>query len=154
VASPFCSKQQWASFGDFGKYTRSAPSLLPPFPLSLPSPPWAYWDPGLPREKLTTRYLILKLYPQLVCQDSQSKPALNQLLGTGQAKTQKNCGCHTHSLTPPPQGESGPVCTGIPAPRHSKNTCHSLKKIHKKGPTYIQSRQPHKVGTATCHHSS
>jgi hypothetical protein len=67
--------------------TPSAPSLVPCLVLyfCLPSPSWAYWDPGLPLKKKKKNHTMvpcdfLKLIPHLVCQGPLLKTALNQLL--------------------------------------------------------------------------
>jgi hypothetical protein len=62
--------------------------VLPPCPSSrLPSPPCAYWDPGLPWETLTmVPHVFLQLLPHLVCHAPWSTPALNWLLGASGGK--------------------------------------------------------------------
>jgi hypothetical protein len=60
--------------------------MLPPLPLHLCllSPPWVYWDPGLPWKTHTmVPFNFLKLFPHLVCQAPWCKAALYQLLVTG-----------------------------------------------------------------------
>jgi hypothetical protein len=60
-------------------------------------------------------YDFLKLFPQLVCQASQSKATLNQLLGTCEAKalTKKKILWLPHSHPNSPQKERRKKKTGI-----------------------------------------
>jgi hypothetical protein len=101
--------------------TFSASSMVSPHVLCLclPSPPWASWDPAS-HEKPVAWYLM-------TCQASQSKVTLSQLLY--KKRLQKNCSCHTHAVTPPPQGEeekqTGAFVHRMLAHGHSKNACHS-----------------------------
>jgi hypothetical protein len=103
------------------QHTFSTSSMVSPHVLCLclSSPPWAYWDPAS-LEKLVAWYLMTLVIPT-------SLPGLSVSHFT-KALT-KNCGCHAHAVTPPPQGEEGKQ-TGatvhrMPVSGHSKNTCHS-----------------------------
>jgi hypothetical protein len=78
--------------------------------LCLPSPPCAYWDPGLLWKTCTmVPYDFLKLLLHLVCHAPWSTPTLNHLQGSGGGKGthRKLWPHHTHALTPPQQGEEG-----------------------------------------------
>jgi hypothetical protein len=102
-------------------------------------------------------YDFLMLFPQLVCQAPRSKATLTQLLGTsgGRGSCKKLQPPQSHPNSVPTKGggktnrcDHAQGCkplgtTGMPA---------IAKRIHREGPTYIQSRQPHIVVTPTFHH--
>jgi hypothetical protein len=142
--------------------TCSAPSPVPclVLHLCLPShpPPWAYWDPGLPWKTHTmVPYNFLKLFPHIICQTSQSKAALNQLLGTRRGKSvyRKLQQCHTGPNSALTRG-GGKINRHTLAqgcwPLGAAVTPAITKIIHREGLACIQSCQPYTEVTVThCH---
>jgi hypothetical protein len=119
--------------------------------LCLSSPLWAYWDPSLPWKTHTmVPFHFLKLFPHLVCQASQSKAALYQLLGTSGGKGLQKTAAAPH--VPYPSHHKGRrenkqvhSCTGMPA-LGTVVMPAIAKVIHREGLVHIQSLQGYRVG--------
>jgi hypothetical protein len=130
--------------------THSAPSLVPRLVLYLylPSPPWAYWDPGLAwKTHAMVPYDFLKLFPYLVFQAPSVQITFKSAARRQwrQRHLQETAALpHTNSNPAPTRGggKSNRLWTRLPAPGCRSNSARA-KVIHRESPAHIQSRQPY-----------